>query len=316
MDIPFHFAFIAPYPQLAMLAQQQANELNCRLTVIDGAFDSVARQVSCLPKEIAAVISRGGTAEKIHLYTHKPVVSIETSALDLLALLLPLRGQAMTIGVISYHQPLPGIELIAKALGMRIYQDVFHSREDIDTLLQHDDMRHLDIIVGGILVVNTAQRLGMNARLLMADADAIHRALQQAILLAQAEDKNRQKAAQLDTMLSTIAEALIVTDDQDRIIQVNPAALKILRCEVPEVMGAEIRTLIPDSKTQDVLRSQQSQLGQVLEVKGETFVANRVPIISQGRSLGVVCTLSASRLIRHAEHRLREKERHHQGFVA
>ncbi|WGS75702.1 sigma-54 interaction domain-containing protein [Edwardsiella piscicida] len=134
--------------------------------------------------------------------------------------------------------------------------------------------------------------------------------------MAQAEDESRHKAAQLDTMLSTIAEALIVTDDQDRIIQVNPAALKILQCEVSEVMGLEIRSLIPDSQTQDVLRSQQSQLGQVLEVKGETFVANRVPIISQGRSLGVVCTLSASRLIRHAEHRLREKERLRQGFVA
>lgn len=73
MAVPFHFAFIAPYPQLATLAQQQADALNCRLTVIDGAFDSVARQVSCLPKEIAAVISRGGTAEKIRLYTHKPV---------------------------------------------------------------------------------------------------------------------------------------------------------------------------------------------------------------------------------------------------
>ncbi|WP_237753623.1 sigma 54-interacting transcriptional regulator [Edwardsiella piscicida] len=284
--------------------------------MIDGAFDSVARQVSCLPKEIAAVISRGGTAEKIRLYTHKPVVSIETSALDLLALLLPLRGQAATIGVISYRQPLPGVELIAQALGMRICQDVFHSREDIDALLQRDEMRNLDIIVGGILVVRAAQRLGVNARLLTADEDAIHRALQQAILLAQAEDESRHKAAQLDTMLSTIAEALIVTDDQDRIIQVNPAALKILQCEVSEVMGLEIRSLIPDSQTQDVLRSQQSQLGQVLEVKGETFVANRVPIISQGRSLGVVCTLSASRLIRHAEHRLREKERLRQGFVA
>ncbi|EOV0905912.1 sigma 54-interacting transcriptional regulator [Edwardsiella piscicida] len=286
------------------------------MTVIDGAFDSVARQVSCLPKEIAAVISRGGTAEKIRLYTHKPVVSIETSALDLLALLLPLRGQAATIGVISYRQPLPGVELIAQALGMCICQDVFHSREDIDALLQRDEMRNLDIIVGGILVVRAAQRLGVNARLLTADEDAIHRALQQAILLAQAEDESRHKAAQLDTMLSTIAEALIVTDDQDRIIQVNPAALKILQCEVSEVMGLEIRSLIPDSQTQDVLRSQQSQLGQVLEVKGETFVANRVPIISQGRSLGVVCTLSASRLIRHAEHRLREKERLRQGFVA
>ncbi|EPX9375161.1 sigma 54-interacting transcriptional regulator [Edwardsiella piscicida] len=284
--------------------------------MIDGAFDSVARQVSCLPKDIAAVISRGGTAEKIRLYTHKPVVSIETSALDLLALLLPLRGQAATIGVISYRQPLPGVELIAQALGMRICQDVFHSREDIDALLQRDEMRNLDIIVGGILVVRAAQRLGVNARLLTADEDAIHRALQQAILLAQAEDESRHKAAQLDTMLSTIAEALIVTDDQDRIIQVNPAALKILQCEVSEVMGLEIRSLIPDSQTQDVLRSQQSQLGQVLEVKGETFVANRVPIISQGRSLGVVCTLSASRLIRHAEHRLREKERLRQGFVA
>ncbi|WP_392439307.1 sigma 54-interacting transcriptional regulator [Edwardsiella piscicida] len=316
MAVPFHFAFIAPYPQLATLAQQQADALNCRLTVIDGAFDSVARQVSCLPKEIAAVISRGGTAEKIRLYTHKPVVSIETSALDLLALLLPLRGQAATIGVISYRQPLPGVELIAQALGMRICQDVFHSREDIDALLQRDEMRNLDIIVGGILVVRAAQRLGVNARLLTADEDAIHRALQQAILLAQAEDESRHKAAQLNTMLSTIAEALIVTDDQDRIIQVNPAALKILQCEVSEVMGLEIRSLIPDSQTQDVLRSQQSQLGQVLEVKGETFVANRVPIISQGRSLGVVCTLSASRLIRHAEHRLREKERLRQGFVA
>ncbi|UCQ46423.1 hypothetical protein DB741_09900 [Edwardsiella ictaluri] len=64
MSAEFHFAFIAPYPQLATLARQQAAALGCRLTVIDGAFDTVARQVARLPDDISAVISRGGTAEK------------------------------------------------------------------------------------------------------------------------------------------------------------------------------------------------------------------------------------------------------------
>lgn len=316
MAAPFHFAFIAPYPQLAILAQQRAAELGCRLTVINGAFDAVARRVARLPEDISVVISRGGTAEKIRLYTLRPVVSIDTSALDLLTLLLPLRGAVTRVGVISYRQPLAGDAPIAQALAMQIQQEVYHSQDDIDALLLREDIRRLDVVVGGILVVRAAQRYGVNARLLTADSDAIHRALQQAMLLAQAEDESRKKAAQLDTMLATIAEALIVTDTQDRIIQVNPAALKILRRELSAVIGREIRTLIPDSRTQDVLTSQQSQLGQLLEINGETFVVNRVPIVSQGHSLGVVCTLSTSRLIRHAEHRLRQKDRHRQGFVA
>ncbi|ELM3738025.1 sigma 54-interacting transcriptional regulator [Edwardsiella piscicida] len=313
MSAEFHFAFIAPYPQLATLARQQAAALGCRLTVIDGAFDAVARQIARLPDDIAAVISRGGTAEKIRLYTLKPVVSIETSALDLLTLLLPLRGAVTRVGVISYRQPLPGVAPIAQALAMTIRQDVFHGHDDIDALLLSDEIRALDVVIGGILVVRAAQRLGVSARLLTADDDAIYRALHQAMLLAHAEDESRNKAAQLDTMLATIAEALIVTDAQDRIIQVNPAALAILRRELPAVIGREVRTLIPDSRTRDVLKSQR---GQVVEVNGDTFIVNRVPIVSQGRSLGVVCTLSASRLIRHAEHRLRQQEGRRQGFVA
>nr|WP_283318491.1 sigma 54-interacting transcriptional regulator [Edwardsiella anguillarum]WHQ30437.1 sigma 54-interacting transcriptional regulator [Edwardsiella anguillarum] len=316
MSAEFHFAFIAPYPQLATLARQQAAALGCRLTVIDGAFDAVARQIARLPDDISAVISRGGTAEKIRLYTLKPVVSIETSALDLLTLLLPLRGEVARVGVISYRQPLPGVAPIAQALAMEIRQDVFDAHEDIDALLLSEEIRALDVVIGGILVVRAAQRHGVSARLLTADDDAIYRALHQAMLLAHAEDESRKKAAQLDTMLATIAEALIVTDAQDRIIQVNPAALTILRRELPAVIGREIRTLIPDSRTRDVLKSQRSQLGQVVEVNGDTFIVNRVSIVSQGRSLGVVCTLSASRLIRHAEHRLRQQEGRRQGFVA
>ncbi|MGL4195762.1 MAG: PrpR N-terminal domain-containing protein, partial [Edwardsiella piscicida] len=208
MSAEFHFAFIAPYPQLATLARQQAAALGCRLTVIDGAFDAVARQIARLPDDIAAVISRGGTAEKIRLYTLKPVVSIETSALDLLTLLLPLRGAVTRVGVISYRQPLPGVAPIAQALAMTIRQDVFHGHDDIDALLLSDEIRALDVVIGGVLVVRAAQRLGVSARLLTADDDAIYRALHQAMLLAHAEDESRNKAAQLDTMLATIAEAL------------------------------------------------------------------------------------------------------------
>lgn len=135
-------------------------------------------------------------------------------------------------------------------------------------------------------MVRAAQRHGVSARLLTADDDAIYRALHQAMLLAHAEDESRRKAAQLDTMLATIAEALIVTDAQDRIIEVNPAALTILRRELSAVIGREIRTLIPDSRTRDVLKSQRSQLGQVVEVNGDTFIVNRVPIVSEDAASG------------------------------
>lgn len=312
----FHFAFIAPYFNLAVMAKLMAEQLGCRLTIIEGAFNEVNEEISRLPEDISVVISRGGTAEKIRSYTLKPVISVETSVLDLLTLLLPHKKTLSSVGLISYQSPLSGVEAIAQALGINIQQFIFNNEEDIESLMYQCEIGELDAIIGGVLVMRSAEKYKRQFYLLETGANSLYNALNEAINIARYEDKSREKAAQLDTILRSIPESLIVTDTNDRIAQINPSALKILSMKYHEVIGMDIHSVIPGVRVRDVLISKKGQIGELMNIKGSTFVVNRIPIVNNEKCMGVVCTLSTSETIRSAEHRLRQSETRRKGFTA
>lgn len=307
--------FVAPYKQLSRLFLDTAKHFYCDVDIIEGAFDSVVSEIVNLPDSVDAIISRGGTASIISDYTIKPVISIKASAIDLLAVLTPYKEKYKKIAVISYEHKLIGVDIVSNALNIEIQQYVFHERTDISNIL-HGIQNNVDLVVGGVLVSDTAGILNIPFQLFEAGEDAIYNALQDAITIFKTDLDSRKKAAQLNTIFSTLTEGIIVTDADDKVSIINNVALNILDRSIEKVVGSNILDVVPSSLTMQVLKTKNKHAGQLIDINNVTYIANRTPIINNGMSVGVVCILSESDTIINASHRLRRKEALSRGFVS
>lgn len=307
--------FISPYKKLTQLFLNTAKNFDCSINVIEGAFDSVANEIASLPDDVDIIISRGGTAGVISKYTIKPVVSIKASVIDLLATLIPYKGKYKKIAIISYHNKIIGVDVVSDALNIDIQQYIFHERADIYSIL-YNIYKDVDLVIGGVLIAHTADMFNIPFQIFEAGADAIYNALQEAMDIFSADLDSRKKAAQLNTIFSTLTEGVIVTDVNDKVTLINNVALEILNCNIDNVIGSNILDVVPSSLTMQVLKTKNKHSGQLIDINNVTYISNRTPIINNDIPVGVVCVISEADAIIKAGHRLRRKEASSRGFIS
>ena len=315
---PYRFALIAPYGNLSSAFIRLAAGINCTLTVRNEvAFDeAVAVAKELVSEEDPEVIfSRGGTADYIRKAVDVPVVAVSTSALDLMRTLVPFAGSVKHVAFFNYEERLPEVQSVAQGLGITIDEYEFHSREDMLSHMIEAKARGAQLGIGGILISRMRETCGLDGILIEAGEGAIQRALREAVSIAQIRRREQERQARLTTILNSIAEGMIVTDENNILTHINPAAERLLAINAEKALGKKGSIVIPNSRIQRVLDSGEPELGQVQDMGGYTVVTNRVPIVLDGRSVGVVCTFSEADRIQRAEQRLRGRM-HSKGFFA
>lgn len=183
----FKLTLISPYPTLTALTSRLAPEYNCEVTTVEAVLDEARNIViDSLPTRPDVLLSRGGTAEHLRAVIHDiPVLSINTSALDLLCTLQPFAGDTRSVAFANFGSNLDGVADIARALNIKIDEYVYHSREELAGQILLAQQRGADLAVGGQLVVREAQNLGMHCVLLQAGEHAVREALREASSVAQ-----------------------------------------------------------------------------------------------------------------------------------
>ena len=315
---PYTFAIIAPYGNMAALAKKLAADMPCALLVRDTvALDEAAAIAKKVSEESApdVILSRGGTAEYIRAVVDVPVVSVSTTALDLLRTLLPFAGQVKRIAFFNYKEPMLGVDMVGKTLGIVIDEYLFHTRDDMISDMVRAKAEGAELGVGGVLISQMRELCGLPGILLEAGEDAVLRSLREAFSIAQVRRDAQQRQARLRTILNTIAEGILVTDEKNILTLMNPSAERLLSLKASEALGKPAQAVVPNTQTRRVLESGQPELGEVQEMGGNTVVTSRVPIIVNGQAVGVVCTFAEAGRIQQAEQRLRGKMRA-KGFYA
>ncbi|WP_237363595.1 ATP-binding protein [Vibrio marisflavi] len=113
------------------------------------------------------------------------------------------------------------------------------------------------------------------------------RRFQKAILGFEPEEIGRLYV-ELDVTMSTIKEGVISIDNEGTVRSINKSACEILKVERDDVINKPIKTALPDSDLEDILKTQQPQHDVDLYMNDQRIVANRNPIIVKGKVAGAV----------------------------
>lgn len=304
----FHMTVIAPYKGLdAKVFRQAAKNLRCRLRFVDAAFEEAIDAAERLsPDTCDIVLSRGVTVDVIKRHSTIPVVPIDISAWDVLQALQPYAGTVRNAVFFRYGTPLPGLASVGRALGMKIKEYLYTSRNQMRLQLLQLNPADVDLFVArGTLISEWAAAMGFATLEIIDGEISAKRTLLEAVNVARARRAERQRTARFEAILNAVGEGIVVYDAQGQVNLVNPSAEHLLKCPRKEALGNHIRTVMPGVFSPDAVTTDKAEHGRIQDIRGTTIVINRVPILFQGQNMGTVCSLSDAKRISRAEEKLR-----------
>lgn len=96
---------------------------------------------------------------------------------------------------------------------------------------------------------------------------------------------------QRQAILNSLKEGVVAMDDQAQMTLVNQAARSLLNDSMGTISGDRIYDAsVINDHLQDVLQSGRARRDEELNVNGRVLLSNTVPVRSQGRIIGAVCT--------------------------
>lgn len=111
----------------------------------------------------------------------------------------------------------------------------------------------------------------------------------------------------VDKVFENMANGLIIVNKNGIIIDFNPAAEKIIGVQAQDVIGENVKEVIPNTRLDIVLKEGKKELGQMQKINDETYIAtNRAPIVHQGEIIGAVAIFQDVSTIRKLSNELRE----------
>lgn len=308
-------ALITPYDGLANGVRSLASE-TFQVHIFKGYLESacdIAKNFDA--EDYDVILSRGGTAEYIRAVTDIPVVRVLTYATDLLHALLPYKATVRRVAFFNYMRSLASIDDVAAALDMSIDEYTFLDAQDISSRIKTFRPGNYDVIVGGSPTIAIASELGFKGVLIGNGAASIEAALREAKAIVEEKYRMRSDLARLKSILSSIAEGIIVTNEADEIIIFNAAAQKIFNLTEGEVIGRQVHQVIKNSRIEQVRRSQSPEFTELQDIGMTTIITSRAPVSLGDTCIGVVCSFTDAPQIQKAE-RIIRKRLQGKGFVS
>ncbi|WP_155894531.1 sigma 54-interacting transcriptional regulator [Desulfotomaculum nigrificans] len=314
--------FIAPYQELADIAEQAKRELKLDLDIRMGNLEEGIVPAQEAEREGAQVIiSRGGTASIIRNHVEIPVVEIPVTGYDILKVLYPHRESKKVIGIVGYESVVNGCRTISQILQLP-FHDVTIPNEDENIYWQRiqqevsnlNNQHGIEVIIGDTTVISKIDVPGAQIHLITSGREAVLQAIEEARHIARVREAEKEKAKRFQVVLDFSQNAIIATDERGLLTLVNPAAEEIFHIKREQVIGKPVQEVIPNTEINRVLQTGIPEVDQLQEVPGGHILTSRIPIIVGGQVKGVVATFQEVTKIQGAEQKIRENL-YAKGFV-
>ena len=228
MDTRIRLLSVAPYPEFQSLVTKVAKEFSgiC-LETFTGNLDYALEYMHSLPLcEYDAILSRGGTAQKLRASLHLEVFDVEVSVYDVLRTIKIARASKKKAAVVAYESITASAQTLCRILD---FNDVpFYSvtqttvRQTLSDLAQNG----VQLIIGDVVSTELASKLGMQGILITSSAESIRRTIQS--ILAHIDTQHRQNdVMQLCRDICELyPDACFALDDQLHLVYANASAQK------------------------------------------------------------------------------------------
>lgn len=176
---------IAPYEGLRTLMSSLADQRDdLELTTYIGDLDKgveIVKQINSADYD--AIISRGGTAEKIGQLVDLPVIEINLSVYDILRAIKLAENCSSEYVIVGFPSITESARLLCDLLQYDIDQYTIRSTEDAKNALKEVQSRGIRIVICDMVTNTLAVSMGLNPILITSGSESIISAFDQAVKL-------------------------------------------------------------------------------------------------------------------------------------
>ena len=242
------------------------------------------------------------------------LVEVEVTGFDILQAFLKVKAHANCAAIVSCFQSLPHIQHLQEVLALEVESISYEDPREVGPILKRLQQRGIHDIVGGTLVVERAEAMGLRGHIIYSE-DSITRAISTATRLALSEREHAEKAQFMQAMFDFAHGGILAVDSNGIITNVNRNAAKIANCNKKDMLGKPAHHFFKKSKLQTVLATGQPATDQIEKIGDQAVLTNWAPILIKGYSHGAVATFQPIGAIQASEQKIRLTS-HKRGLIA
>ncbi|HWR43581.1 sigma 54-interacting transcriptional regulator [Sporomusa sp.] len=286
--------FLAPFPGMADLATAIADKMGVRV-IVEVTDDAHVKSVVKKYTDAEVIVSRGGVAEQVRSFDNVSVVEITMSVNDLLSVLSRLTGQGLRrIGIVSRANLFDGTMGDFCIADTEVYiRSCIDEQEIQQTVLQFFEQR-VEAVIGCRMAYETAKECGLVAELLDSSAVSVKKAIEEAVRILKAKEREKLQAAQLMAIIDNIEEGVIAVTDDKKVSFYNTLAKRICTEQNKKLMFSHIAGLLN-------YRNQEK----IVTIKGNSVLARVIPLEFNNKKRGDVITFQEVSSIQAFERKIR-----------
>jgi propionate catabolism operon transcriptional regulator len=250
------------------------------------------------------VVASGSSGAYLRSHLSVPVVLVKVGGFDLMAALASARALSERIAVVLHRSVSPELLRFAERFCIALELRAYETADDVALRIQELAGLGIEVVVGAGMVVEAAQRAGLNGVFLYS-TDSVRDAIEDAITIAMAQRDQTSRHTQLDSVVRNLSDGVVAIDMAGNITTINPAAARLAGRTVEGATGVPLQRWFQGLSAGTVLRQGVAELGRVDELLGRSLVVDCVPLFDAGQQTGAVLTLHAPDALANAASRLR-----------
>lgn len=308
-------ALIATYPEMTRMLLSMAKQENVMVTNIFASFEAAVEAAKRVEPQVEGILSRGGTGALIQQKVAVPVVSAPITPYDLLKTVEALEDRPTELAFSNYARNIYGVRDIEDRFGLRIHEYTFTNKEDIAGSVEDARKRGISVFIGGEVAKHLSIQAGMRGVEIVSGREAVYRSFQELLELIRTRREERFRAKRLETVMAVLSEGIVMTDEQMRVVVMNPSAKRLLRVTAADIETKGAEELLPNIGL-ETAAAERKQVCDHLEIINERTVnISHYPVQLGAKFIGVASTFEDVTRIQQLEGKIRKKL-YSRGFVA
>ena len=198
------------------------------------------------------------------------------------------------IALIAFDNMLCDVSYMEELFGVTLKVAVMKRSEETPGILDKMEAYHPDLVIGGEITCNEAERRGYLTLFYRATEESIKEALESARAMAFATEIEKQNTAQFETVLDTSFNGIVKVNMHGNIIVVNKLVEKLIGKEKEDVVGCTLAEVFPQIDMDlvgRILKGESENLSTSISLGNKVFMLLMAPIEYDEVINGAIITL-------------------------
>ncbi|MEW4284518.1 sigma-54-dependent Fis family transcriptional regulator [Priestia koreensis] len=214
---------IAPYQGMMELLKEVSREvegveIQAELGNLQTGVQIAARAER---QGIDVIISRGGTASMIQSAVHVPVIDIQVSGYDVLRILTLVKSFSGKSAIVGFPNISQGAATICKLLDFDIETVTIHHDQDVTEKLLALKEKNVEVVIGDVVTVEYAKKLGMTGVLITSGREALMSAFDEAKRVYKVFQALNKDVSLYRSILEFDERAIAIMNQQGELVYCN-----------------------------------------------------------------------------------------------